>query len=293
MLRARYGKNGELVTLKEFIEREGGRKPAQWVTKPYCRDPNCGRELQAYGFDAALNFGFVARELSGREKTRAVPGFHHRKHDAVEGCKYAYADDPRFEEHEYKPVDPHIHEKVQRVLFADNVLQSNCFAILQLWKELTGRKMDIEKDYRKAKETITGIIQDKKLYEKEGLGVHAWVVPFYVAAHFGPQERIGSWGPYEWVYKPEGERKLFFNSLSGMRQYITVPERLVLGFPRKAHKSFKPVSKRRAIFDVNFADRQRLARTYERNYRRVKYDKAHPLEQLSLFPQAPLLSPAF
>ncbi len=256
MRTALYGKIGKIVTLREFIALEGEKKPDQWVTKPYC--PRCKRPLHAYGVAQALKFDLVSRELVKPKKVRAVPGFHHLNHDAGKECLLLSAQDSRFAELDKKEPDDRVRKKVKDALFDSSNFQLNHNASHQLWFELTNREMQ-DKEKRKMASTI----QDKKLYDMEGLAAYPWLLPFFLMVGASPQENFSKTKKKKFflVFKEDGEQKLPFKTLDGKDCYVTVPKKLVLGFPGNQWKKFKPCTlKKRVWFPVSEPVARHLAR---------------------------------
>ncbi|MDP9126898.1 MAG: hypothetical protein M3N08_01370, partial [Pseudomonadota bacterium] len=97
MQRAEFGKGGDLVTLRKFMDLAGSDDPKKWVVKPYC--PECGEQVHAYDKRGARGFWATRDEVT---KRRTPPGFSHYAVDPADTkspvllCPNSFRDDPRY-----------------------------------------------------------------------------------------------------------------------------------------------------------------------------------------------------
>ncbi|MDX2027081.1 MAG: hypothetical protein SFW62_00415 [Alphaproteobacteria bacterium] len=241
MRRAEYGKGGELLSLKAFMDRAGSDDPKKWIVKPHCHD--CGEEVFAYDKRGARGF-HAARDEVTKHVPRTKPGFHHYPVDPADTtspvltCPSSFRDDPRFK-------DPRLKDLMDSMEFRRDELERNTAALSEpkmaaalekvqrfFMHRLTGKSVLSDDDQKDIKKITKGLIT------MAGLSQHPWVLPYMQALFVGARTRLARSHrrTYKAAYDNQGTQKLPVQYANKETGWLTVPRSIVLGFKGKSGK---------------------------------------------------------
>lgn len=238
---AQYGKGGDLVSLKAFMDRAGSDNPKEWVTKPHC--PDCHEEVHAYDRRGARGFS-AARDEVTKRVPRVKPGFSHYPVDPADAtspvltCPSSFRDDPRFrsaqlanlmDSNEFRRDEL---ERNRAVLLEPKMVKALEEVQRFLMQRLTGSSVISQEDRKDIQRITRGLIT------MVGLADHPWVLPYMQVLFIGARTRMTRSGSrsYRAAYNNEGSQKLPVTYANGETGRLTIPKSLVLGFKYRSGK---------------------------------------------------------
>ena len=237
---ARYGKDGPVITLREFLDREGKTDPnivgqnghIGWSVDPLCCD--CHTRVHIYDVLGALGFKSVQKDVTKRHR---VPGFHHYDHNPDRACPSYFAGDPDFAEiYSHNKFNPVERARNKAVCFQDNMRLAHKKILTSLMLELTGKE-DISDEIARALERIL----DTRILSMAGIADNPWLVPFVQVALIGPQVRTSQSGrSYMAVFETIGHQTLDY-TVEGKKEKMWAPGSLRLCFASKTGRKQQPM----------------------------------------------------
>jgi hypothetical protein len=211
---AHYGKKGDLVNVRAFLERQGTTDPKKWDVQPL--DPETGEVVQPYNKKGALVFlDAAANEVS----TRRFPGFRRYHHAGA-----AHLPSTRHKKRKAQALSAHrrykVRDGIKKVLRSPEIKSLNKKV---LWA-LAARVMDGKNFSRKAYDKIAKL---NKVYDIEALATYPWLLPYILAVLNGHSKRTVELNRQSTMcYRALGTQDLHYIDRHGKQRRIIAPAEL-------------------------------------------------------------------